>query len=342
MGIFFRTVILLFLSMVFAPEIRAAEHDPSEIRAVYLSIDNLHSSRKIAELEALIRGTSANGIVIDFKDSNVPQSEYMKKITARYRAAGAYTIARIVVFQDSYFARKHPELALKTSSGSFWHSGAKKWKRYWVDPTSAEVQNYNTAIAKQAIDCGFDEIQFDYIRFPTDGDMKDIQYPVFNPAKETKDEVMKSFFQRMRNELKTYAPRVPIGIDLFGEVFVYSKERGIGQHLADVAKYFDVLSPMAYPSHYKCGEFKVKDPNAHPYLVYSVTLKNGLKFLANRKVIIRPWVQAFTLRNIYACGPSVSYGPENIKQQIKAGKDLGIQGYMLWNVRNDFSPKIFE
>lgn len=332
---------LLFCSAMHASSV-ASEFNPREIRAPYLSIDNLHSSRKIAELENLLRTTSANGIVIDFKDSNVPNLPYMKKLVERFHNAGAYTIARIVTFQDSYYAKKHPELAIKTSTGSFWFSGARKWRRYWVDPSSPEVQDYTIATAKKAIDCGFDEIQFDYIRFPTDGNMKDIHYPLFNPAKQTKSEVMKKFFQRMRSELKAYAASIPIGIDLFGEVFVYGRERGIGQDLADVAEYFDVLSPMAYPSHYRCGEFKVKDPNAHPYLVYSVTLKNGLKFLKGKEIIIRPWIQAFTLRNIYNCGLSVEYGPENIKQQIKASKDLGIQGYMLWNVGNNFSPKIFE
>ncbi|MBI2056409.1 MAG: hypothetical protein HYT37_03430 [Candidatus Sungbacteria bacterium] len=355
---FFRIIFFLLLPVLCAGETRAAEYDPSDIHALYLSIDNIHNSKKIVELEALVHNTSANGIVIDFKDSNTPNLPYMKKLVERFHKAGAYTIARIVVFQDSIFAKKYPILAVKKKvtakdgkiSFVFWYSGRAVWKRYWVDPASKLAQQHNILIAKQAIDCGFDEIQFDYIRFPTDGDMDNIHFPVFNPGRETKKEVvqhlkaevMDSFFRTLRSELKTYAPAVPIGIDLFGEVFVYGRERGIGQNLADVAKYFDVLSPMAYPSHYKCGEFKVKDPNAHPYLVYSVTLKNGLKFLTEQKVIIRPWIQAFTLRNIYACGPSVSYGPENIKQQIKAGKDLDINGFMLWNARSHFSPKIFE
>ena len=330
--------LLLFWTHV---PLRAETHNPAEIRSLYLSTDNLHNSRKIAELEHLIRATSANGIVIDFKDSNKPDLEYIKKLVTRFRNAGSYTIARIVTFQDKYFAQKNPEIAIRTKTGTFWWSGAQKWQRYWVDPASELAQNYAIEIAKRAIDCGFDEIQFDYVRFPTDGNMKNIVYPVFKPE-QTKSAVMEQFFKKMRHELNIYAPDILIGIDLFGEVFLYGRERGIGQDLADVAHYFDVLSPMAYPTHYQCGTFKVKDPSAHPYLVYSTTLGNGLKFLNGKKVIIRPWIQAFTLRNIYGCGPSILYTPAMIKQQIKAGTDLGINGFMLWNVGNNFSPEIFE
>lgn len=343
MRIKYLPLVLFFLCCFWARfPLRAEAHNPAEIRSIYLSADNLNNKKKIAELESIIRDTSANGIVIDFKDSNKPNLEYMKKLVIRFRNADAYTIARIVTFQDKYFAQKHPEIAIRTKTGTFWWSGAQKWQRYWVDPASELAQNYNIEIAKQAADCGFDEIQFDYVRFPTDGNMKNIVYPVFDPANQTKSAVMEQFFMRMRTKLKQYAPNTPIGIDLFGEVFLYGRESGIGQDLADVAKYFDVLSPMAYPSHYKCGKFKVKDPNAHPYLVYSVTLKNGLKFLDGRKVIIRPWIQAFTMRNIYGCGPAITYGPANIRQEIKAGQDLGINGFMLWNVSNNFSKEIFE
>lgn len=314
---------------------------PSGVKAIYLSIDNLYSKKKIAELEALIRETYANGIVIDFKDSNVPNLPYMKALVDRYHKAGAYVIARIVTFQDKYFAQKHPEIAVRTKTGSFWWSGAQKWQRYWVDPSSDLAQNYNIETAKRALGCGFDEIQFDYVRFPTDGNMKNIIYPVFKPE-QTKSEMMEKFFIKMRRELKAYSPNTIIGIDLFGEVFVYGKEAGIGQNLTDVAKYFDVLSPMAYPTHYQCETFKVKDPSAHPYLVYSTTIGNGLKFLNGKEVIIRPWIQAFSLPSIYGCGPEIYYTPVMIKQEIKAGTDLGINGFMLWNVSNNFSKEIFD
>lgn len=336
-----RVFICIFALLKNEPALSSTLHHPAEVKAVYLSTDNLYNKKKIAELERTIAATTANGIVIDFKDSNKPDLAYMKKLVTRFRNAGGYTIARIVTFQDKYFAQKHPEIAVKTKKGLFWWSGLRKWQRYWIDPASELAQNYTIEIAKQAIDCGFDEIQFDYIRFPTDGNMKDIVYPVFK-QEQTKSEAMERFFIKMRRELKTYAPNILIGIDLFGEVFVYGGEQGIGQNLADVAQYFDVLSPMAYPTHYQCGTFKVKDPSAHPYLVYSITLGNGLKFLDGKNIIIRPWVQAFSWPSIYGCGPKIHYDVAMIKQQIKACTDSGINGFMLWNVANVYPAGIFK
>ncbi len=334
-------LIVLALCLANAETIKTAPQ-PDAIRSIYLSSDNIFNERKIAELEHIFVTTKANGIVIDFKDSNSLSQETMANLVKRFKKHNVYTIARIVAFQDSYFARKHPEIAIKNSSGEFWYSGRKIWKRYWLDPASELVQEYNIEVAKRAIDAGFDEIQFDYIRFPTDGNMKDICYPVFNPAKDSKAEVMVGFFKKMKRELKAYSPKTPIGIDIFGEVFLYGKEAGIGQSLSHVAEYFDVLCPMAYPSHYMCGEFGVKDPTAHPYKVYYSTLKNGLKFLDGKKVIIRPWVQNFSITSIYGCGPAVYYGYENVLAQIQAGRDLGINGFMLWNASNNFNIEVLN
>jgi len=338
-------ILLVILGIIFfeSPLLSAQEFKPhpAGIKALYLSTNNIYNKKKIAELENIIKTTSANGIVIDFKDSNYLPQERLIALAKRFKNAGAYTIARIVIFQDTYFAKRHPEVAVKTDSGDFWYSGRKIWKRYWLDPASSLVQDYNIAVAKRAIDAGFDEIQFDYIRFPTDGNMRDILFPVFNPGKETKSEVMRRFFRKLHEELKIYSPRTLLAIDVFGEVFVYGRERGIGQDLGDIAIYFDVISPMPYPSHYKCGEFKVKDPNAHPYLVYQVTLQNGLKYLKDTQIIVRPWIQSFSLRNIYGCGPRLTYDAEKIKAQIKATRDCGISGFMLWNVNNEFPIEVF-
>ncbi|MDP3052061.1 MAG: putative glycoside hydrolase [bacterium] len=313
-----------------------------EIKAIYLGGDYIFSEKKIAELEKILVTTNANGIVIDFKDSNSLSQEYTINLVKRFKKHGAYTIARIVTFQDTGFARKHPEIAIKTSSGDFWYSGRKVWKRYWLDPASELAQDYNIEVAKKAIDAGFDEIQFDYLRFPTDGNMKDIRYPIFNPSKTTKAEVMKEFFAKMKRELKAYSPNTLLGIDVFGEVFLCGKESGIGQTLSDIAEYFDVICPMAYPSHYMCGEFGVQDPTAHPYKVYYVTLQKGLQFLAGKQVIIRPWIQDFTIESIYGCGPTVYYGPDKVRAEIQAGYDLGIKGFMLWNASNNFTIEVLK
>ncbi len=338
-------ILFLFALGFFTDKAKGADippHQPDNIRAIYLGSEGIFNEKKIAELERIFITTKANGIVIDFKDSNSLSQEYTTNLVKRFKKHNAYTIARIVAFQDSSFARKHPEIAIKTSSGEFWYSGRKVWKRYWLDPASELVQEYNIEVAKRAIDAGFDEIQFDYIRFPTDGNMRDICYPVFNPSKDSKAMVMAGFFKKMKRELKSYSPNTLIGIDVFGEVFLYGKETGIGQTLSDIAEYFDVICPMAYPSHYMCGEFGVHDPTSHPYKVYYATLKNGLRFLDGKKVIIRPWIQNFSIASIYGCGPTVYYGYENVHAQIQASRDLGINGFMLWNASNNFTIEVLN
>lgn len=317
-----------------------------QIKAVYLGSPNIFNERKIAELEDIVAATNCNGIVIDFKDSNSPNLPHMAGLVKRFKNKSVYTIARIVVFQDTYFAKKHPEIAVKTiSTDEFWWSAKKEYQRYWLDPASLLAQNYNIEIAKKAIDIGFDEIQFDYIRFPTDGNMQDIRFPAFKPGIADKASVMKNFLKKIRNELKIYSPKTLIGIDLFGVVFFCGKEEGIGQHLKNVAEYFDVLCPMLYPTHFPCKSFGIlnpQDPSAHPYLVYHEAIKRGLRFLENKNVIVRPWIQDFSIKNIYNCGPTVIYTKEKVLAQIQAGKDLGINGFMLWNASSNFTKSIFS
>lgn len=343
-GILVSVLCAVFLSFASEAVSEKSFPKPDEVKAVYFGTDNIFSKTKISELERILAITRANGIVIDFKDSNAVPQSYMTELVKRLKRQNVYTIARIVVFQDSYFAKKHPEIAVKNSRGALWYSGLAKWKRYWLDPSSPLAQDYNIEIARRAIDAGFDEIQFDYIRFPTDGNMKDISFPVFRESSQTKGEVMEQFFKKIRKNLKSYGPQVLLSIDVFGEVFVYGRERGIGQDLFHVAEYFDVLSPMPYPSHYRCGEFKVQDPTANPYLVYSETLRKGIGFLGGRKTIIRPWIQDFTISSIYGCGTKgkpVVYTSARVRDQIRAGSDLGVHGFMLWNVRSDFTVEAF-
>jgi hypothetical protein len=327
---------------IFASDKNVSIADSSAIRAIYLPSGYIDNSSKIYELLSLFGKTNANGIVIDYKDSNIPKQEKFVSLVSRFKSAGAYTIARVVALQDSGFARKHSEIAIKTKSGEFWHSGRKEWKRYWLDPAAPLSCGYNIEIAKRAVDAGFDEVQFDYIRFPTDGSMKDIVYPVFRPENGDMASVMRNFFARINGELKTYSPDIVLGVDLFGEVLAYGKVGGIGQNLHDAARFFDVLCPMAYPSHYRCGEFGLKDPNTDPYTVYYRTLKGGLDRIGESKTIIRPWLQDFSITNIYGCGPKVFYGHEMVSAQIRAGRDLGINGFMLWNVNANFTKSVFS
>lgn len=325
------------------------------VKAAYLAIDHLYNQRKIEYIEQLIDNTELNAVVIDFKVGKPVTDEYMKNLVARFHKRGAYVIGRMVIFQDSFLARSRPDLAIKDKNGALCYSGRKEWRRFWVDMESSEVQNYNIRVAKDAIDIGFDEINFDYIRFPSDfkgscAIRENIRYPVWNgnflneqERKESKYAVMRRFYEKLKNALKAHAAsqgkNITLSIDVFGEVFLYGAEPGIGQKLSDIAEFFDAISPMPYPSHYKCGMFGVHDPNAHPYLTYQKTLAAGQKLLSAvaSEAEIRPWIQDFSWSNIYDCGPFLTYGPPEVRAQIKAGEELGIHGFMLWNGGSNFT-----
>ncbi|MBI5005422.1 MAG: polysaccharide deacetylase family protein [Candidatus Lloydbacteria bacterium] len=313
------------------------------VRALYLSIDNLSNKKKIASIERILETTDANALVIDFKIDAIAPEKIIRGLVEQFKKSNAYLIARISVMQDSRFARRNPGAALHRPDGSLWWSGRKEWGRYWVDPASPEVLAYAIDVAKRAIDLGFDEINFDYIRFPTDGDLRSIVYPIYDPRTATKSAVMNRFSSELTRALRAYHPNIKLSIDLFGEVVAFGHEKEIGQELSGAAAYFDVIAPMAYPSHYRCGTFGLKDPTVYPYLVYKKTLASAKKFLAKEhpNTAIRPWIQAFSITSIYRCGPYVPYGPEKIREQIQAGIDLDIPSFMLWNAGSHYSSGYF-
>lgn len=336
----------------------AANSDRANIvKAVYLGIDNLYNQKKIDYIFSLFDNTELNAVVIDFKVDKPQINQYVRDLIARFHQKDIYVIGRLVMFQDSYLAKTRPHLAVRNKNGEMCFSGRKIWQRYWVDMASDEVLDYNVEIARRGIEMGFDEINFDYIRFPSDlknchpagdppkGDnfKNNISYPVWNG--ENKYLVMRRVFSVINRQLKGYADqinaRVILSVDIFGEVFAYGEEPGIGQKLLDIAEFFDVISPMAYPSHYQCGEFGIKDPNANPYAVYKKTLEPGLKYLrlVGFTAEIRPWIQDFSIANIYGCGPVVNYGAQEVKAQIRASEELGLTGFMLWNGASNYTKK---
>lgn len=313
-----------------------------DARAIYLTQDAIHESSKIKMLDDLLATTEINAVVIDVKvDKPSTADPALKRIVERLNSQNVWTIARIVVMQDSWFAHHHPQYAIKTSAGQLWYSGKKSWHRWWVDPSAPEVVQYNIEIAKQAIDVGFREIQFDYIRFPSDGNLHDMVYPFYHG--QNKCETMDDFFQRLTSALRNYHPGIVLGIDIFGEAYFNGQEPGIGQKLSVIEKYFDVICPMTYPSHYKCGEFGFSDPNAHPYEVMLKSLEWGKKHISPaHSVIIRPWIQDFSIPSIYHCGPSVHYGAQEVRSEIKAAQETGSSGFMLWNASNRYTKGALE
>lgn len=309
----------------------------NRIRAAYVNSLGLSAINKI-----LATHPDFNAVVVDIKNGAVFLEESDRRKIAELKRQGTYVICRAVVFQDSWYAKRHPEAAIKLQStqeggsGELWWSGRKDWHRYWIDETYKPFWNYNIDIARRGIEAGCPEINFDYVRFPSDGNMGRIAYPFWDhlTPKPTKREVMAEFFAALHRELKVPHPEVVLSIDIYAAAFKHGAETGVAQYLEDIIKYFDVVAPMAYPSHYACREFEkfgVKDPNTAPYIVHRETLAGGFKFLGERKVRVRPWIQAFSIANIYGCGPTVRYTRRMLKEQDRAKEEFNIDESMLWN-----------
>jgi len=224
-----------------------------------------------------------------------------------------------------------PDVVLHNKQGGLWRNN-RGW--YWVDPASKKAWEYNLSVVKQAIDYGFDEINFDYIRFPSDGTLSTIVYPFWDSV-ASKSAVMTEFFKYMDEGVREYNPDTMLSIDIFGYVFL-SDDINIGQNLAMMLPYFDFVCPMVYPSHYYAGNFGFVNPAEHPYEVIQKTFEKQKKFLEEQGAVlkVRPWLQAFDM--------GATYDGRMVGLEKKATYDFGPQGWLLWNARNTYSKSILE
>jgi hypothetical protein len=316
---------------------------PIKVKGLYLTAYSAGSEKKINEIIKLIGETELNAIIIDIKDysgqvlydSQVPlvdalklQDNRMKNLTAqlaKLREHDIYTIARVTVFQDPILAQKKPEWAIKSKKGGLWRD---KNGLAWVDPANSEVRAYIVTIAKEAAALGFDEINFDYIRYPTDGKLADI---VYGNGSSKRYEVIGGFYEYLSEQLKDEP--VYISGDLFG---LTTEKKGeddmsIGQRLSDAVQYFDYVMPMVYPSHYPTGYRGYKNPADHPYEVVYNAMKAGVKQAQDKKGKLRTWIQAFNLGAVY--------DDAKIRAEIKASDDAGADGWILWNASNRYTTK---
>jgi hypothetical protein len=235
-----------------------------------------------------------------------------------------YSIARIVVFKDEPLASVKPELAVKRPGGTLWRD---REGLAWTDPFRREVWDYNLAIAEEVARYGFDEIQFDYLRFP---DARGLVFSAPN-TEEARIKTISEFLQAARKRLLPY--NVFLSADLFGYVCWNLDDTGIGQTLDSLAPYLDYLSPMLYPSGFHAGIPGCSDPVAHPYEIVYRSLVRAKERSGLAPVRFRPWLQVF---RDYAFDRR-EYGAKEIMQQIRAAEDFGSNGWMLWNPRNEYS-----
>ncbi len=306
--------------------------EPAEVRGVhithYVAGDRGWMNRFYAAAEPR-RGL--NTLQVDLKDeagivgfdANVPLARKAgavqdlfdaRKLSARAHKAGLYLIGRIVMFEDPILSVKMPKLAIRRPDGSVWknHQGLG-----WTNPYNRQVWDYGIDLAKEAGRQGFDEIQFDYVRFPTDGD---VASAVYRPKRSwTRDETIKRFLETAVAELRPHGLKV--SVDLFG--LAATHKLGIGQNPRMLRSSVHAISPMTYPSHYYAGEFNIPNPDAAPYQTMRASLRDWKRQLRGGTAKLRPWVQDFSI--------GTRYGAAEVAAQIRAVREATKAGFLLWN-----------
>lgn len=327
-------------------------------RGVYSTVWSARS-KKINDLITLTDKTEVNAIVIDVKDSGDYIDEYVKNLVGELHKKNIYAIARIIIFQDGSQIKIHPDWYFKRTDGSFWRDN-RGW--YWMNPENREVWDYNISIAKKAVDAGFDEINFDYIRFPVFTKYDNLESHLASASAEVtvdksagkpaiaKNIVIDQFALYLTSQLKNYDPDITLSVDLFAYNMLKKDDLGIGQNFREIYDYFDYISPMIYPSHYLPGNFGFNNPAEHPYETVLKTIESGKNQLREKIISesgtttpavinpildkkmkkLRPWLQDFNIGAIYDGGM--------IRKEKKAVYDAGLtSGWLLWNPRNVYT-----
>jgi hypothetical protein len=333
---------------------------PNPLKGVYMTSWAAGNAKFRAHLFDLVDSTEVNAVVIDVKDysgrisfevsdpkiaatgaveNRIPD---IKEFIAELHKKNVYVIARISSFQDSFLINVHPEWAVKTEAGNIWqdYKGVK-----WLDAGAKPVWDYLVAIGKEAYSVGFDELNFDYIRYPSDGNLKDIAYSWSEGR--SRIEVMRDFFQYINKQFS--GTGIPISADLFGLTTSANDDLGIGQVLEHALENFDYVMPMVYPSHFGKGYMNLTKPAQFPYEVIQASMSRaiakaeatttprvliGIDRIASTspqlytknaydKNKLRPWLQAFDLGGVYT--------PAMVRDQIRASNELGLHSWILWN-----------
>jgi hypothetical protein len=313
-----------------------------EVRAIYLTGLMAASDHGI-KIVRRWREAGGNAVVFDIKDSdgtvNIPFEHPLigahkvyihdvPKYIHFLHSQGMHAIARIAIFRDERLVVAHPELAVKSKkSGQPWRENGKL---VWTDPSRLEVQEYDIALAQAAIAGGADEIQFDYVRFPAEGDQKDASFSFQKSHPEwQRADVIADFLRRAYTSI--HPKGVLLSLDVFG-VMAWQRSvdlSHIGQDIVRMAKFCDVLSPMIYPSHF-FGMDNIARPGDAPEHFIGESMDRFQKITAGSGVVIRPWLQAFAWR-------TKTYSPKYIEVQVLTAKNKGGIGFLFWNANNDYS-----
>ena len=337
---------------------------PEIVKGVYLSAWGAGDTKLRNSVIDLIKETELNAVVIDVKDYTGQLSFHLDPIastTEKYAPIYAvpnqsakikdirglidtlhkeniYVIARIAVFQDPFMSKYKTEIAIKNKSregvGGVWKD---KKGLTWVNASNMEYWQYIEALSKYSHDIGFDEINLDYIRFPTDGDMSQMELGL---ASTTKYEIINSFYEYMGDALYDYTP---VSADLFGLTTIEVGDMGIGQRIESGLRNFDFVAPMIYPSHYGIGFKGIKVPDSSPYETIRATMLGAKEKVSQLATDtdqtdeyywskMRPWIQDFSLHH--------NYGVTEVQAQIRALHELGIDSYLIWNASNRYTKGV--
>lgn len=331
---------------------------PDAVRGVYVTGHSAGGSR-FSDLLDLIETTDLNAMVIDIKEDHgyltfepeedspfkdIAQS-YIKDPEEMMRTLEEkeiYPIARIVVFKDSVLAEKRPDLSF-TQNGNVWVNNRGE---AFVNPFEKEVWDYNIEIAKIAAEMGFQEIQFDYVRFPEGFEFRDetLEYTLGDYAEidmnniKKRVEAVTDFVAYARDELSYYD--VDVSVDIFGYAATLEETPGIGQNFSRISENVDVISSMIYPSHWT-SYFGIPMPDREPYRLVTeyAKVENEVLGALDERPVSRPWLQDFEAPWLYS-GPPQQYGKAEVEAQIRALYENGIDEFLLWNAGNTYTKNV--
>jgi hypothetical protein len=321
------------------PAATARREIPATVRALYVNRWATQSPKRMKRFIAIADSTEINGLVLDMKDEfglnyisrdttvtrnagrggSVPK---LREMLDTLRAHGIVSIARLVVFKDSVAARMNPTRTIRKPDGTPWRD---KQGLAWVDPYDPVIREYNIRVAEEMARVGFDEIQFDYIRFPEP--YPSLPKQIFPDAKGvSKPQALQDFLKAACARINAAGARCTA--DIFGLVTTVRGALEIGQEWEKISPAVEVVLPMTYPSHYPRGSFGVARPNADPETIQRVAIAKahdrdialGIKTPEH----VRPWIQAFTLG-------APPYGPDQITAQKNGIYAAGYDGWVLWS-----------
>jgi hypothetical protein len=316
------------------------------IRALYVSYFAIGHAKFRQRIFDLLDTTEFNAVVIDVKgdygwishptqiplareiDAARPTAKDFDEVMAQFKSRGVYTIARVVTFKDNPLAKSHPDFAVKIEgTGEIWQD---REELSWSDPFLKPVWDYNIQVAVEAAQKGFDEIQFDYVRFPTSSQAGTPQFSQ-EVTKPTRIAAITGFLSAARGQLEPFG--VKMAADTFGYTCWRKDDTLIGQDIERMGQYLDVLSPMLYPSTFGSGIPEHKFAIAYPYEVVYESAKRAIDRVSQYNCLVRPWIQDFP---DYRFDKRV-YGKEEIQAQIKGCFDAGGAGFMVWDPRVEYT-----